>query len=296
MITSLSTKSKEKLFDALVVAISALILSVTLYPFVYVLSLSVSSPSAVIANKVLLFPVGFSLRSYGLVIQDRSIWTGYYNTVWYTVVGTIFNLVCTVLAAYALSKKRFFASGFIMKMFVITMFFSGGMIPLFLVVVKLGIYNTRWAMVLPSLIGTWNLIICRTFFAELPEELFESARIEGSGEWRIVWRIVLPLSKPILAVLTLFYAIAHWNAFFPALLYLPSARLHPLQIFLRRILILSSPESLESYSTGEEVEGLLVFIQIRYTVVIVTILPIVMLYPFLQKYFVKGMMIGSIKG
>jgi putative aldouronate transport system permease protein len=176
------------------------------------------------------------------------------------------------------------------------MFFTGGMIPRFIVVIKLGIYNSRWALVFPTLINTFNLIICRTFFQTLPDELFECGRMEGAGEWRMIWSIALPLSKPIIAVLTLYYGIWHWNSFFPALLYLPREELQPLQIYLRRILIMASPEAIQMFDTGEFGEGVLAMMQIKYAVIIVATLPIIVLYPFLQKYFVKGVMIGALKG
>ena len=190
---------------------------VTLYPFLFVLSMSISDPVAVARREVFLLPKGFSLAAYRTVLSDPTVIRSYYNTLWYTAVGSTLNLVFTVMAAYPLSKRNFSARGVLMFLIVFTMFFSGGLIPLFVLVVKLGLYGTRWAIVIPTLIATFNLIICRTFFQTLPEDLFESARIEGAGEWRIVWKIVLPLSKPIVAVLVLFYGIAHWNSFFPCL-------------------------------------------------------------------------------
>ena len=269
---------------------------ICLYPFLYVLSSSVSSAEAVVRGDVWLWPVGFSTNAYKAVLSDNVIWRSYYNTIWYTFVGTAFNVIFTVVAAYPLSRKRFFARNFFMVVFVFTMFFSGGMIPTFLVVVKTGLYGTRWAMVIPGLVGTWYLIICRTFFQSLPEDLFECARLEGCSEWRIVLKIVLPLSTPIVAVMVLFYGIAHWNSFFPALLYLPNTKLHPIQIYLRRVLIQSNLDSLEQHDTGEGGDTFLALLRIKYAVVIVAITPIVMLYPFLQKYFVRGVMIGALKG
>ena len=269
---------------------------VTLYPFIYVLSMSISDPGAVLRREVFLWPKGLSLQAYRTVFNDESIWRSYYNTVWYTVVGTVLNLVFTIMAAYPLSKKKFSGRGFFTFIFVFTMFFTGGLIPHFILVVKLGLYNSRWAIVLPPLIATYNLIICRTFFQTLPEDLFECARIEGAGEWRIVWQIVLPLSAPIVAVLALFYGIGHWNSFFPALLYLPNGKLQPIQLYLRRVLIQASPEAVQQFETGEAGKGILAMLQVKYAVMIVAILPITLLYPFLQKYFVKGVMIGALKG
>lgn len=282
--------------DAVVYAGVGLAFVVTLYPFVYVLSMSISDPVAVVRREVFLLPKGFSLAAYRTVLNDPIVLRSYYNTIWYTGVGTALNLVFTVMAAYPLSKRNFSARRVLMFLFVFTMFFSGGLIPLFVLVAKLGLYGTRWSIVLPTVIATFNLIICRTFFQTLPEDLFECARIEGAGEWRIVYKIVLPLSKPIIAVLVLFYGVTHWNSFFWALLFLPTADLHPIQIYLRRVLIQASPEAVQQFETGEAGEGVMAMVQIKFAVMIVAVLPILLLYPFLQKYFVKGMLIGALKG
>ena len=287
---------EDVVVDAVVYAGVGLAFVVTLYPFVYVLSMSISDPVAVVRREVFLLPKGFSLAAYRTVLNDPIVLRSYYNTIWYTGVGTALNLVFTVMAAYPLSKRNFSARRVLMFLFVFTMFFSGGLIPLFVLVAKLGLYGTRWSIVLPTVIATFNLIICRTFFQTLPEDLFECARIEGAGEWRIVYKIVLPLSKPIIAVLVLFYGVTHWNSFFWALLFLPTADLHPIQIYLRRVLIQASPEAVQQFETGEAGEGVMAMVQIKFAVMIVAVLPILLLYPFLQKYFVKGMLIGALKG
>ena len=288
--------AEDVVVDAFVYVGVAVSFVITLYPFVFVLSMSISDPVAVVRREVFLFPKGFSLDAYRTVLNDPVVLRSYYNTIWYTGVGTALNLVFTVMAAYPLSKRNFSARSVLMFLFVFTMFFSGGLIPLFVLVVKLGLYATRWAIVIPTLIATFNLIICRTFFQTLPEDLFECARIEGAGEWRIVWKIVLPLSKPIIAVLVLFYGVNHWNSFFPALLYLPKAELQPIQIYLRRVLIQASPEAVQQFETGEQGEGVMAMVQIKFAVMIVAVLPILLLYPFLQRYFVKGVLIGALKG
>jgi putative aldouronate transport system permease protein len=288
--------TEDAIIDVIVYIGVAVAMIVTLYPFVYVLSMSISDPGAVLRKEVFLWPKGFSLQAYDTVFEDRSIWRSYYNTIWYTGVGTLVNLVLTIMAAYPLSKRGFSGRTFFTIVFVFTMFFHGGIIPMFVLVVKLGIYNTRWAIVLPTAISTFNLIICRTFFQTLPEDLFECARMEGASEWRIIWNIVIPLSTPIIAVLGLFYGIAHWNSFFPALLYLPNSDLQPIQLYLRRVLIQASPEAVQQFESGEAGRGILAMLQVKYAVMIVAILPITLLYPFLQKYFVKGVMIGALKG
>ena len=287
---------EDVVVDAVVYVGVAFAFVITLYPFVFVLSMSISDPVAVVRREVFLLPKGFSLDAYRTVLNDPIVLRSYYNTIWYTGVGTTLNVVFTVMAAYPLSKRNFSARRVLMFLFVLTMFFSGGLIPLFVLVVKLGLYATRWAIVMPPLIATFNLIICRTFFQTLPEDLFESARIEGAGEWRIVYKIVAPLSKPIIAVLVLFYGVAHWNSFFPALLYLPKADLQPIQLYLRRVLIQASPEAVRQFETGEAGEGIMAMVQIKFAVMIVAVLPILLLYPFLQKYFVKGVLIGALKG
>lgn len=285
------------IFDIFAHTVVALAAVITVYPFIYVLSMSISSPDAVIAKEVFFLPKGFDLSAYRVVFADNEVWRGYGNTLWYTSVGTALNLLFTLLAAFALSKKRFFARRFFTFIFVFTMFFSGGMIPLFIVVVRLGLYNTRWAMICVSLVTTWNLIICRTFFESLPEDLFESARLDGAGEWYTLFRIALPLSTPVIAVLTLFYAVGWWNSWFMFVLYSSDQSLQPLQIYLRRVLITATPESLkEQMPGGVFSEMAFAMLKIRYTVIIITVLPIITVYPFLQKYFVKGVMIGALKG
>ena len=289
----------DLIFDLVIYIGVTFALVITLYPFLYVLSMSLSDPGAVLRREIFLWPVGINLDTYKTVLSDPVLWRGYYNTIWYTVVGTLLNLSFTIMAAYPLSRKRFFARNFFMLMFVFTMFFSGGMIPTFIVVIKAGLYDTRGAILLPVLIATYNLIICRTFFQTIPEELFECARLEGAGEWRIVLRIVLPLSAPVIAVLVLFYGVNHWNSWFSAMIYLPDSDLHPIQLYLRRVLIQASREvadQMEQQGQGEEGMNVFSLMQIKYTVMIVAILPIVVIYPFLQKYFVKGVMIGAIKG
>ena len=287
---------EDVVVDAVVYVGVAFAFVITLYPFVFVLSMSISDPVAVVRREVFLLPKGFSLDAYRTVLNDPVVLRSYYNTIWYTGVGTTLNVVFTVMAAYPLSKRNFSARRVLMFLFVLTMFFSGGLIPLFVLVVKLGLYATRWAIVIPPLIATFNLIICRTFFQTLPEDLFECARIEGAGEWRIVYKIVAPLSKPIIAVLVLFYGVHHWNSFFPALLYLPKADLQPIQLYLRRVLIQASPEAVQQFETGEAGEGIMAMVQIKFAVMVVAVLPILLLYPFLQRYFVKGVLIGALKG
>ena len=283
----------EKTADVIIYLLLFLICVITLYPMVYILSMSLSGPDAVLRQQVWLFPVGFSLGSYRLIMETHLFWQSYYNTLWYTTVGTLINLTLTLTAAYVLASRTFFAGRFFMIMFVITMFFSGGLIPLFLQVNNLGLHGTRWAIVLPVAVSTWNLIITRTFFrTSIPDGILESAKIDGANDILILLKIVLPVSTPIIAVLTIFYAVAHWNAWFSAAIFLHSADLHPLQLYLRRLLILGGGGVFQGDITVE----LIAYIQqLRYSSIVVATLPILCVYPFFQKYFVKGVMLGSIK-
>lgn len=277
---------------------------ITFYPFLYIFSASLSDPAALMKGEVWVFPKGLDIGSYKLVINNKSLWTSYYNTLWYTVVGTSLNVLFTLIAAYPLSRRKFFARNFFMFLIIVTMYFGGGLIPGFLVVYNLGLFNTRWAIILPALLSSWNLIICRTFIqTNIPEELLESARIEGCSEFRMIKSIVLPLSMPIVAVLIIFYGVGHWNSFFSALIYLRDENLFPLQVFLRRLLIQYSAgnimKEMNSATAGSYERAALAFIasmQVKYVVIMVSIIPILCIYPFLQKYFIKGVMIGSLKG
>lgn len=270
------------------------IVVVTLYPMIYVLSCSISSPTAVVTGQVWLWPKGFSLAAYKSVLHNKDVWFSYGNTIWYVVVGTFINMVFTFLSAYPLSRKQLKGRNVVMMFFAFTMFFGGGLIPTYLIIQKLGLVDTRWALVLPSAIATYNLIMVRTFIQAIPEELHEAAKIDGSNEWSIFSRVVIPLSKPIIAVMVLFYAVAHWNTYFSALIYLNRRQLYPLQMILREILI---QLEVTDQTKDEMIANMDMISQtVRYATIIVSTVPILCLYPFLQKYFVKGVMIGAIKG
>lgn len=270
-----------------------LVICVTLYPFLYVISTSLSDPIAVGKGEVWLLPKGITFAAYEKVLKDPQIWTSYYNTLWYVTVGTIVNIVMTTLTAYPLSRQHFDGRNAVMMFIAFTMFFSGGMVPGYLLVKNLHLINSRWALVIPAAIGTYNLIIMRTFFQSIPASLHEAATIDGCSEFGIFTKIYLPLSKASLAVLVLFYAVGHWNSFFSAMLYLNDEKKYPLQMILRKILI----QQEQGDMMIDVVEGRDLLSQtIRYATIIVSVLPIITAYPFLQKYFVKGVMIGAIKG
>jgi putative aldouronate transport system permease protein len=284
-------------FYILVYGIVVVAILVTLYPFLYVLSVSFSSVDAINTRLITVFPVDPSISGYKMVFGFPEVWRSYYNTIWYTGVGTILNLLATCLAAYPLSRKRFFLRRQLNFFIAFTMYFSGGLIPFYVVVTKLGLYNTRWVMVLPLLVSTYNVMICRSAFEAIAAEMFESASIDGANDMRVLFGIAIPLIKPTLAVLTLYYAVAHWNNFFGALLFLGSQNLQPLQIFLRRVLIMASPEVLQKMGGDAAVKSLAVSsLQIRYVSIVVSIIPIILVYPFVQRYFVKGIMLGAVKG
>lgn len=292
----IKSSQSDRLFTVVVYIIITVVAFVSLYPFLYVLSMSLSNPKSAASGQVFLWPVGFSTMAYERVFMNKDIWQAFYNSFWYTIVGTVAMVVCTVMAAYPLSRPHFFAKKFFNAMFVFTMFFWGGLIPFFQVVKSTGFYGSRWALVVPYLIETWNMIICRAFFQTLPESLYESARIDGANDLQQLIKITLPLSKQIIAVMALYYGISNWNGWFAAILFLPDGSLHPLQVYLKRVLVeSSSAEAMMSYA-NIGTQGMLSLIQVKYAIIIVASAPIIALYPFVQKYFEKGVMIGSLKG
>lgn len=289
-------RKKITLFDVVVHLISGFLLLIVLYPLIVVLSSSVSDPALVASGKVVLFPKGVNLEGYKAVFGDKSIMIGYANTIFYTVFGTIINLLVTVPAGYALTKKSVPGRNLFMTMFMFTMYFSGGLIPTFLLVNSLGLYNTRWVLLILGAFNTYNCIICRSFFDAMPAELEEAAEIDGSNPFRTFVQIILPLSKALMGVMVLYFGVAHWNSYFNAMIYTKEDKLQPLQLVLRRILILAQAamnveEGGEYAKAMADREAL-----IRYAVIVVSSAPLLIIYPFLQKYFDKGVLIGSVKG
>ena len=273
-----------------------IILLIVLYPLIYVVSSSFSSPGAVSSGRVWLWPVDISLRGFQVALGNPQIITSYANSLYYTFFGTLISVTLTVLVAYPLSRRGLYGRGVLMIFITFTMIFYGGLIPTYLVVKNLGLLNTRWALLIPQAVAAWQVIIARTFFqVTIPEELAEAAELDGCSDLRFLWSIVLPLSKPILAVLVLMYAVGQWNAYFDALLYLKSADLHPLQLVLRSILILNATTS-GSMDAATMVERQQMADLLKYALIVVGSLPVLIIYPFAQRYFVRGMLIGSIKG
>jgi len=288
--------SDEKVFDFIVYAIAAIIIIIVLYPLLFIVSASFSDPSKVLNGEVWLLPKGVTLEAYKSILHDDKIWIGYRNTILYTVVGTVINILMTILAAYPLSRPDLPGRNAVMVLITLTMFFGGGLIPTYLLIKDLGMVNTMWALIVPGAIATYNLIVMRTYFqSSIPWELQEAAHIDGCSNWRLLISIILPLSKPILAVMVLFYAVGHWNSFFPALIYLRDEALHPLQLVLREILMISQSVAFDGGGVGLE-DQILLAESIKFAVIIVSTLPVLIMYPFVQRHFVKGVMIGSIKG
>ncbi|WP_145949361.1 carbohydrate ABC transporter permease [Paenibacillus sp. Y412MC10] len=270
---------------------------IVLYPLFFVLIASVSNPGSVIRGEVWLWPKGFSLVGYERLFGNKELLRGFMNTVMYTVVGTALNVVMTVAGAYPLSRTDFKGRHFFTFLIVFTMFFGGGMIPTYLLIKSLGLLNTFWAMIIPSAVSVWNILIMRTFFqSSIPKEVQEAAFMDGCSNIKILLKVVLPLSGPVLAVMVLFYAVGHWNAYFSALLYLSDRDLYPMQLFLREILVQNQMQEMVDISDDTLARSLMDAEAIKYAAVIVTNLPMLILYPFLQKYFVKGVMVGAIKG
>lgn len=295
--TAIRESKGDRLFMFLIYLFLSLVLIAVAVPLIYIVSSSFSSPQAVTSGKVWLFPVDFTLDGYKAVFNNPQIGVGYLNSLFYTVVGTLINVTLTIMLAYPLAKKSLYGRNFFMVLLVITMMFEGGLIPYYLVVKNLHLLDTRWAMILPGALGVFQVIVARTFFqTTIPDELAEAAELDGCSDIRFILSIVLPLSKPIIAVMTLMYAVGHWNAYFDALIFLRSPDLFPLQIILRNILILNSVDAsmMADVSQMQAQQGLKDLL--KYSLIVVASLPVLIIYPFVQKHFVKGVMIGSLKG
>ncbi|TDF95942.1 carbohydrate ABC transporter permease [Paenibacillus piri] len=285
----------EKVFDGSNYILLCLLVVVTLYPFIYVLMASLSDPKFVAQYRgLLLWPHGFTLNTYTFVFENPMIATGYRNTLFYVFAGTVINMLLTALGAYALSRRYLIGGTTIMILIVFTMFFSGGLIPTYLNVRNLGLLDSAWAIILPSAVNTFNLIVMRTAFRAVPESMEESAKIDGANDYTILFRIFIPLSLPVMAVILLFYLVQHWNSWFPALIYLRTRELFPIQLILREILIASSTDTMTAGNVAQ-LDQMPVGETIKYATIIIVTLPIVCVYPFLQKYFAKGIMVGAVK-
>ncbi len=283
----------------------ALSFAITLYPLIYVISASISSPDAVASGRMILWPVDITWKGYQYILQYGDIWTGYANTLFYTLVGTSINLIVTLPCAYGLSRRDVPFRGLVMTLFLITMYISGGLIPGYINLSEMHMINTRWVLLLPGAVSTYNLIVARTFFSNtIPWELHEAAFLDGCSNIRLFLKIVLPLSAPIVVVMTLYYGVAHWNSYFSAMIYLSDRSKYPLQVFLREILTKGqfAADAVKSGAAFTEEEMIAMMKEtetanlIKYCVIIVSTVPMMILYPFLQRFFAKGVMIGAVKG
>ncbi|TMV48222.1 carbohydrate ABC transporter permease [Paenibacillus mesophilus] len=288
-------KRNVSVFDLVNILIMIGVIFVMLYPLYYMAIVSISAGGAVTRGEVGFYPIDMTWKAYEIVFSSAPIVQAYQNTLLYTTVGVAINLAMTALCAYPLSRSHFYGKNVFALLIVFTMFFDGGMIPRYLVVDSLGLLNSLWAIVLPPAINVFYMVMMRTFFQAIPDALIESAQMDGANDFKVFRTIVLPLSAPLMATMTLFYAVGHWNSFFSALIYLNESSKFPIQMILRNIVIQGDMSAQSTELSG--VMGMLVVDQnIKYAVVIIAILPILVLYPFLQKYFVKGSMVGSLKG
>ncbi len=286
--------SSDRRFYTISYVLIGFLTILVLYPIIYVLATSFSSPAAVARGEVWLWPVDFSLEGYKAVLKYKDVWIGYRNTIFYTSVGTFINIAMTLACAYPLSRKQLHGKGPIMFLFTFTMLFSGGMIPNYILVKNLKIMNTVWAMLLPGCMSVYNMIVARTFIQHnIPNELLEASKMDGCSDVRFFFRILLPLSKAMIAVLALWYAVGHWNAYFNAFLYLSDKELFPLQLFLKSVLVQNEFATMIDPELAEQMTEMRNLI--KYALIVVSTAPLFAFYPFVQKYFVKGVMIGSVK-
>ena len=291
----IKTTTGDKVFYAINGLVLALLALIVLYPLYFIVIASISDPDAVLAGDVILYPVQITFSGFQKILERTDVWTGYLNTIIYTVLTVILSLIVTIPAGWALSRKTIPGKKLLMGFFIIPMFFGGGLIPFYNVMSSLGLVNTIWAIVLPSIMSVWNLFMTKTFFeSSIPDGLVEAAKIDGAGEFRTFVSLVLPLSKAILAVMALYYAIGQWNSYFNAMIFLQDETLYPLQLVLKEILIAS--ESTVGGSGETILEQYRLANQIKYVSVIVSSVPVLLLYPFVQKHFNQGVMIGSLKG
>lgn len=288
---------QDKTYYGVVYTLVTLLTLIVLLPLINVLACSFSAPEAVASGKVLLWPVNFSVSGYERVFNTDEIWIGYANTLYYTIVGTFVNVFVTMICAYPLARRGLPYKSFFSFLFAFTMLFSGGLVPTYLLARNLHLLNTRWALIIPGAMGVYQMIVTRTFLvANIPQELLEMSQIDGCNDFRFFWSFVLPLSKAVIAVTAMQYAVGHWNSWFSAFLYLSDDKKYPLQMMLRRILVMNQIKASDyvDEETLVAMEGMADLL--KYSLIVVATVPILCAYPFIQKYFVKGIMIGSLKG
>ncbi|MBO1910175.1 carbohydrate ABC transporter permease [Sporosarcina sp. 6E9] len=295
-----NTSMSDKSFGVINTILVTFITLIIIYPLIFVISASISDPSAVSTGRMWLWPVDITFEGFKKVFANEVIWLGYRNTIMYTVLGTALHLFVLLPCAYALSRKELAGKKYVLWFILFTMLFNGGLIPTYLVIKNLQMLDTIWAIVIPGLLGAWSILVARTFFEQtIPDQLVEASKIDGASDYKIFWQIVLPLSLPIIAVMALFHAVALWNQYFNALIYLSNDKLYPLQLILRQILVLNEVDASGAGGGGGVAESFVEQIKtaslIKYAVIIVSALPLLIAYPFLQRFFVKGVLIGSVK-
>ena len=300
--TRIRTNRNDRIFEMINMTLIAMIIVICVYPIYFTLMASISEPNEVISGHVYLWPIKLTLDSYRNILNYSQVWTGYLNTIFYSVFGTAYNLLLLIPASYAMAKKTLKGKNIFMVYFVFTMYFSGGLVPYYLLLKSLGFIDNPFVMIIPGAFSVFNMIIARTFFqTNIPESLTEAAKIDGASEARIFVQIVLPLSGSIIAVFTLFNAVGQWNSYFNAMLFLNNSKFYPLQLVLRKILVLNENINTSSYVMSDDMMDDLIRRQklaqtMKYALIIISNLPVLIAYPFVQKYFVKGVLIGSIKG
>jgi putative aldouronate transport system permease protein len=292
---SLNVVLVDRLFVIAIYILLLTFLAIVLLPLIYIVASSFSSPQAVSAGRVGLWPVDFSLRGYEVALRDPKIVTGFLNSLFYTTTGTALSVVLTIAVAFPLSRVDFFGGSLITKLIVFTMLFSGGLIPTYMVVRSMGMLNTPWALIVPNAIGVWQVILARAYFRDaIPKELYEAARVDGAGDIRFLLLVAIPLARPMIAVIALMYAIWQWNSYFDALIYLRTDALYPLQLVLRNILILNTQSNLGDATAMLERQQLADLL--KYSLIVISTVPVLLIYPFVARHFTKGIMLGSVKG
>ena len=298
---TIKRSKSDVIFDGVIFVILTLILLIVAYPLYFIIISSFSSPDKVSSGQVVFYPIGFTLEGYKKVFENSQVVTGFINSLIYTTVGTCVNLLLTIPTAYALSRKKFQGRKIVTIFYMITMFISGGMIPTYLVVQKLGLLDSMWALILPGSLSVYNMIVARTFFQQnISEELYEAAELDGCGHGRFFFSIALPLSKAIIAIMVLYYGVGHWNSYFNALLYMQTEEKYPLQLVLRSILVQNSAQLSQTITSVAQQEAMRKQQEavelMKYSLIIISSIPVLILYPFIQRHFTKGVMIGSVKG
>ena len=293
---SKAVSKADRIYYIVIDTFLILMLLAILYPLYFIVIASISDTDAIFNGEVFLYPIGFNLKGYAALFENRMIWTGYLNTIWYTLLGTAINIAVTIPAGWAISRKELPWRKFITTYFIVTMFFGGGLIPFYLLVSDLGLLDNPLSVILPYGVSVWNMFMVNAFYSSsVPDEILEAAEVDGSGTIRTFFSIVIPLSKPIIAVMVLFYAVAHWNNYFSALIFLSEQKYFPLQLVLREILIMTESAGGSAGDAGTILEQAKLANSIKYSSIIVSTLPILLLYPFVSKFFEKGVMIGALK-